>query len=345
MPKIFPTRQHLQPMVVAMALLFAGAFGSPPAWAAEDTGFFDTISRWFESDGPEDARGLTSGHVFQASQDVISEIELLREELGVYDFPVEAEAIEGRSPVHAYVKALELLTKVSKVQLRFGIPVAEVRHVPFKEIRPGDVVAILDEVLAELRAIKAEMVIDRQIEPATLTQGATLSMVYKELADASGLLDGLLGQPLTPDDVYLSCLFILDELDLVASKLGVSLEDVPPTVEGPKTPTEVAQQLLRATYKVVALQTRLGMEPSGVPDLTMVRVTPAENYGATSLLLAEIARIKLHLEIDTLREGRTEPTGRRPEDVFALVLLLIQNVDGLAGEVDPTAPPASRTSR
>ena len=333
MPRTFPTR-HLQPAVVAMALLLAGAFIPPPAWAAEDSSFLDTLSRWFASDedeaGDSGSRNLTSGHVFQASQDIISEIELLREELGVYDFPIEAELVEDRGPIHAYVKALELLTKVGHVQLRFGMPVAEVRHVPFKEILPEDVVAILRDVLSELRVIKAEMVIDRQIEPATLTQGTTLSMVYKELADASALLDGLRGQPLTPDDVYLNCLSILDELGLIASKLSVSLEDVPPPVEGSKTPTEVAQQLLRATYKVIALQTRLGMEPSGVPNLTLIRVTPAENFDATSLLLAEMARIKHHLEVDALRAARNEPTGRRAEDVFALVLLLIQNVDRLA---------------
>ena len=269
----------------------------------------------------------TPSHVFQAVQNLIAEIDILREELGVYDYPPEAELQDDRAPVHVYVKTLELSAKLSAVQRRFGVPATPMGQVPFKEIVAGDVLANVESILVEVRKIKSQMVIERQIEPAPLVGGKTASMVYKSLADASFLLDGLRGQPLTPDDVFRNATFVLDELELIAAKLRVPLETGVPAVEGSKTATDVAQQVLRAIYKVINLETRLGMDASGVPSLTLVRVTPSEVYDATNMLLAELARIKLHLDINVPRDQGPEPRGKKPVDVFALALLIVRNLD------------------
>ena len=178
-----------------------------------------------------------------------------------------------------------------------------------------------------MRKIKTQMVIERQIEPAQLVGGKTPSLVYKSLADASFLLDGLRGRPLTPDDIFRNASFVLDEMELIAAKLRVPLETGLPIVEGAKKPTDVAQQVLRAIYKAISLESRLGMDASGVPSLTLVRVTPSEVYDATNMLLAEMARIKLHLDINVPRDQDVEPRGKKPADVFALVLLIVRNLD------------------
>ena len=93
---------------------------------------------------------------------------------------------------------------------------------------------------------------------------------------------------------------------------------------------EVAQQVLRATFKMINLQTRLGMDASGVPQITLVRVSPAEVYEATNVLLAEMVRIKAHLDIPLPREEHALSRNKRPRDIFAQVLLLIKNLDILA---------------
>ncbi|MCY3772758.1 MAG: hypothetical protein OXG98_12175 [Gemmatimonadetes bacterium] len=269
----------------------------------------------------------TPSHVFQAVQNLIAEINILREELGVYDYPPEAELQDDRAPVHVYVKTLELSDKVGAVQRRFGVPATPMGQVPFKEIVAGDVLANVESILVEVRKIKSQMVIERQIEPAPLVGGKTPSLVYKSLADVSFLLDGLRGRPLTPDDVFRNATFVLDELELIAAKLRVPLESGAPAVEGSKTATDVAQQVLRAIYKVINLETRLGMDASSVPSLTLVRVTPSEVYDATNMLLAEMARIKLHLDINVPRDQGPEPRGKKPVDVFALALLIVRNLD------------------
>ena len=76
------------------------------------------------------------------------------------------------------------------------------------------------------------------------------------------------------------------------------------------------------------------MDASGVPNLTLVRVTPAEVYEATNVLLAEMVRIKAHLGINLPREESVEARNKTPSDVFAQVLLVIRNLDILAKAAD-----------
>ena len=325
-----PRTKHA--MVMCSVLLLATFVGGPPAIAQEEEGsLFDRILEWLspssETERESEREAATPSEVSRAVQDLIAEISILRDELGVFDYPPQAELQEERTPVHVYAKTLEVLSKVIRTQRRFGVPEAQSRRIPFKEVNSGDVLANVEYITDEVRKIKTQMVIEREIELAVLVGGMSPSFVYKNLADASFLLDGLRGRPLTPDDVFRNCTSILDEMELIATRLGVSLDLELPEVAEEKRPKEVAQQVLRATYKVINLQTVLGMDASGVPSLTLVRVTPSEVFDSTNMLLAEMARIKFHLGVDEQRAERPEPTGKRPSDSFALVLGIIKNLD------------------
>ena len=298
--------------------------------AVEERGWVQSITDWFD----EDDEKVTPSHVFRATEDLIAEILILREELGADDYPPEAESQEDRAPIHVYAKTLEVMSKVSRVQNRLGMDAAEVGQIPIKNVEPRDVLGSVAAILAELRKIKAQMVIERPIDAAPFVGGKTPSRVYKNLADASFLLDGLAGGPLTPNDVYLNSLYLIDELELIAAKLRAPLSLDVPGIEGRKTPKDVAQQVLRASYKMVNLQTRLGMDASSVPNLTLVRVTPSEVYDATNMLLAEMTRIKHHLSINVPRETRPEPRNKVPTDVFAQVLLIIENLDTISASAE-----------
>ncbi len=320
-------------VVMGAVLLMAGS--QMIAQEQEDEGgFFDRILEWFSSSSEtvteSDQASAAPGQMSSAVQDLIAEITILREELGVFDYPPQAELQEERSPVHVYAKTLEVLSKVIRVQRRFGVPEAQERQIPFKEVHSGDVLASIGDITDEIRKIKAQMIIETEIEPAARVGDQSLSFVYKELADASFLLDGLGGRPLTPNDVYRNCLYILDEMGLIAEQLGVSLDPELPEVGEEKKPKEVAQQVLRATYKVINLQTALGMDASGVPSLTLIRVTPSEVFDSTNMLLAEMARIKFHLGVDERRRAIPEPAGQTPSDSFALVLGIIKNLDRMS---------------
>ena len=295
---------------------------------AETFGFQTREAAAQEEEGTES--NVTPSHVFQATLDLLSEVEILRNEMAVADYPSEAELQEGRSPFHAYAKSIEVMGKVTRVQRKFGMSPVDPGQIPVKNITPTDVLGSVQTILEEVRRIKGQLVIETPIEPAPFAGGKTPSLVYKNLGDASFLLDGLVGRSITPNDVFGNVMHIHDDMSLIAAKLGVSLELDPPVVEGRKRPQDVAQQMLRATYKVIGLQNRLGMDSSSVPNLTLVRVTPSEVYEITNILLAEMTRIKLHLDINLPHTPREEPRNKKPTEVFAQALRLIRNLDTLA---------------
>ena len=277
---------------------------------------------------------ITPSHVYQATQNLIAEIQVLRDAMGIMDYPPEAEPQEDRAPVHVYAKSLEVMKKISRAQRRLGMRPGRVGQIPVKEIVPGDVLGSVETLIRELHRTKDQLVIEDEINPTPFEGGKTPSAVYKALGDASFLLDGLVGRPIAPTDVFANVVHIQGEMELIAAKLKAELELNPPVVEGRKRPQDVAQQVLRATFKTINLETRLGMDASGVPNLTLVRVTPAEVYEATNVLLAEMVRIKAHLGINLPREETTDARNKTPSDVFAQVLLVIRNLDILAKAAD-----------
>ena len=159
-------------------------------------------------------------------------------------------------------------------------------------------------------------------------------MVYQHVGDASFMMDGLVGRPTDVNDVYRNLMLLQGDMDLVAAKLKVAMQLEPPVVEGRKRLKEVAQQLLRGTFKLINLQTRLGMDASGVPQITLVRVSPANLYEAINIMNAEMVRIKAHLGIQLPREAQTPARNKRPRDVFAEALRVIRNLDLLIKAAD-----------
>ena len=306
---------RLNHAALAGCLALAGAIALPPAALAQ-------------------AAGATPSHVYQATSDLISEIDILRDAMGVTVYPVEAEPAEDRSPIHIYAKSLEVLEKISAAQKRMGMNPAPIGQIPVKDITAKDVLLSVQNSIAEARRMKAQLVIEDEIVPEPLEGGKTASAVYEHLGDASFLLDGLVGHPTDPNDVHTHMVYLHDEMELVAAKLKVALELEPPVVNGRKRMKEVAQQVLRATFKVINLQTRLGMDASGVPQMALVRVSPAQVFEATNILLAEMVRIKAHLGIDLPRVEHAPSRNKKPRDVFAQTLLFIRNLDALAKAAD-----------
>ena len=162
MKKSFLTRRIKHILIPGLLALFA----SPGVVsAAEDSNWFESLLDRSKAIAEEGQNNVTPSHVFRATKDLIAEIEVLRKELGVYDYPVEAELQEDRALVHVYAKTLEVLSKVSRVQRRFGVTPAEVGQIPIKEIVPGDVLRSVNGILDEVRRIKTQMVIETEIEP------------------------------------------------------------------------------------------------------------------------------------------------------------------------------------
>ena len=124
---------------------------------------------------------VTPSHVFQATQNLISEIRLLRDAMGIVDYPPEAEPQEDRAPVHVYGKSLEVQEKIARAQRRLGMAPGKVGQIPVKEIIPRDVLGSVQTAIREIHRIKAQLVIEDKITPVAFEGGKTPSFVYKAL--------------------------------------------------------------------------------------------------------------------------------------------------------------------
>ena len=277
---------------------------------------------------PARIEGAELAHVDRAVRDLAAEVRLLRDALGARDTPHEAAPLEDRTPVHLYVKTLEVIAKVTASQRRLGVSPGGTVQAPFKDIDAADVLVNVEHARNELARLTTHAGVERAIVPAALEPAPAPSLVYKRLADASFQLDGLRGGPLTGADVYHHAASALGDVALIAAKLGAAARRAPPRAQAARTPIAVAQLLLRATYKAVSLQTRLGMDASIAPAVSLAHATPGHAYDITNLLLAELARIKLHLGVDEARPEFPEPPAEPGLDhAFAVVQLVVSNLD------------------
>ena len=280
---------------------------------------------------PPRLEGAGLAQVARAVEDLVAEIALLREAHGD-DTPVpDAEPLDDRTPVHLYVKAIEVLAKVTHAQRRLGVPAGATVRIPFKPIDAPDVLRLVEHALGEIRRVKVHAGVERDIAPAAPEPAGAPSALYRRLAHASFLLDALRGGPLTSADVHRHALGALDEAALVAERLGVAGALEPPPAQTGKTPVEVAQQLLRAAFKAVNLQRRLDMDASRAPAVRLEHADPARNYDLVNLLLAELARIKWHLGIDASPPERpVPPSGAGAGDAFAVAQSIVAQLDRLS---------------
>ena len=286
---------------------------------------------------PPASEAVTLAHTHRAAGDLVAEIEVLRRAQGVTVDPVPAEPGDGhRTPTHAFLESLEVMEKAARVQRRFGMSAFEVVPMPAGDVALHDIHRNVRTVIEELRRVKRQLVIEERIEPAPLEVDPAPALLHARLAGASALLDGLVGRPVSSNDVYMHVLRVRAVAHPLAAGLGVALELDPPAPQAKaetKASKEVAQQILIATYKVIHLQSRLGMAPSDVPDAPRGDVTPGEVYEATNRLLVELLRIKAHLAIEAPAAPRHETRGMQPGDAFAQVQRLIADLDRMSKAV------------
>lgn len=272
---------------------------------------------------------VSADHVYQATLDLLREIEVLREAQGVAGEPGEPEARADPTPLDTYIEAREVMEKTARVQRRLGMIPVEAAPVPVKEITSLDLLRHVRTILEELRRVKRQLVVRRAIQPAPLSEGVAAPLVFRNLEYASSLLDGLVGRTTTSNDVYMHVRLVRDEMALIGAHLGVGPASEAPETEGNREPREVAEQVLRAVYKTINLQFRLGMEASSVPNVALEHVTPADVFDTTNILLGELVRIKVHMDIQSLPDGRPYSQKMQASDAFTEVLLVLANLEAI----------------
>ena len=293
----------------------------------------------------DEGSDVTPNQVHQATVNLIAEIRILRKATGVVDEPRDAGFPEVRTPIDSYVKSLELMEKTARIQRRLGMVPFHIGGIPDMTITWNDIHRNVRTTIEELRRVKRQLVVAGEIEPGPSVDGPKLLHLQRNLGVASLLLDGLVGRPVMSNDVHGRLLQVHDEMASIAASLGAAIQSEPPIVDESREPKDIAQQTLRATYKVISLQSRLGMAASSAPTMTLEDVTPAVVLDAASRLLAEMMRINLYLNNHPSRTERRDSRNTRASDGFALALLVVRNLDLMIEAVDNVDPePAAKNS-
>ena len=276
--------------------------------------------------GPGQAK--TPSHLYQQTENIIAEIRLLRQSLGIADAPRDPGVQVKKRPLHVYAKSLEIVEKIARAQKRLGLDPVAVPQIPLQKITSGDVFDVTQLVLQQVRRIKAKEGINQTIAPAPLTENKTPSDVYENMWRASYLMDGLAG-PTDPNLVYRNTQYILSELALIAPKLGVFLNGSAPAPLAGKTPVDVNIEGFKNLHKTSILQRKLALTPLRVPTFPGGKITPADVFDTTNMLLAELVRLKVHFGIGQARAYMAPPQGKKPADVLAQMQQIGTSLDAM----------------
>ncbi|HIG30365.1 MAG TPA: hypothetical protein EYQ50_22225 [Verrucomicrobiales bacterium] len=267
---------------------------------------------------PDPSTETTASHSYQISEDIIAEIKLLRQASGATGVPREPGVQVKKVPFHVYAKYLEIMEKIRRTRDRMNLSEIQALSMPTKAILPKDIQDMGQRILHELREIKTELKVTATIAPAPLPEGKSPSNVYENLGRASYLLDGIAGET-DPNDVFRNVRYVLRELTLIANQTNIPLNIEPPLMQPGKRPHDVTLEGFKNLYKLVKVESKLGMTGFGVPHFPSGHITPSDALDTTNMLLAELVRIKVHLHILAPWEFLPVPEGKQPSDVLVLM--------------------------
>jgi len=263
-------------------------------------------------------QNITPSLVYQQTDRIIGEIRLIRKQKSVVDTPRDPGKQIKKFPLHVFTKGLEVLRKISRLQKELAMTSVEIPLIPLKKITPREVYHLTEIILEELRNIKSKFGIKKSITTPTFVKGKSPANVYENLWRASFLMDGLTSS-IKPEDVYRNVQYMIAEINIIASHLGIKLTSQNIKIDSKKTPKDVLVENFVNMYMFARLERKLKMTPSYIPPLPGGKMTPANVYDTTSMILAELIRIKVNLGIDKRYKPVVIPIGKTPTDVYQQV--------------------------
>lgn len=267
-------------------------------------------------------QGKTPSHVFQNAERLILEIKLIRKNQNLNTKTRDPGVQFNKLPIHVYGKGLEVFQKIADLQKKAGLNPSRVPTIPTRKITPSDVFSLVSKLNSAILKVKKTWGISKKIKQPRLIKGKVPSDAYQNLWRASFALDGLIPQ-LKPGHVYRNADYLMDELEIIRQKMGKSSFSSNSNAQGGDrkiTPKDVLVEAYKNLYRVGKLQRKLGITPFTPPNFPIGKITPSDPFDATSMMLAELVRIKIKLKIKQNYTKRDVPPGKTPGDVLFRVV-------------------------
>lgn len=236
----------------------------------------------------------TPSHIYQQAMEAVRLVEMIREHEQVTDHPAMPPAQVHKQPVQVFVKVIEVAEKLSLVQTRLGTPASARPVFPARAVETSDALAALTHVVNDLDSLRDGLGIDPPRRALRFVPRKTLADAYEALWLASNMLDGLAG-PTSAARVRQRTRWVLAEIDQVARHLG---RDLPPpaAIRGQSASAlESNLEAYKNLHRMDRVERNVGVPPVRVPMFPGGEQTYADVFDTTSLLLAELHRVRVSI--------------------------------------------------
>ena len=267
----------------------------------------------------------TTNHVFAVSEHNLKELKVYKNYRGIKTPVRTIPAQSGMQPKHVYQKALENLSKISRLRIQLGLGEIVVPEYPLRKITPTEVYDLAVRLDAEMEIIYEQNGIDAI--PANLDiymkefDQKTPTDVFTNIWCYSFILDTIIGsEGYTPSDVYQEASRIKEEIKLIASHLGKDIEVSLTTMTLNQKPSdviiiarEVRDLLSQAKKHAGIFEQRI---VTGKQIIENRQISPDDVFNEVGLILAEIIELKLHLGITKASVKAPNVSDKTPSDVY-----------------------------
>ena len=271
--------------------------------------------------GTASAVNMTPSHVYQETERLLLDIKLLRATQNINDGVRDPGVQVNKTPLHVFAKALQVKEKIALAQRKFDIEPGEVPIMPTKNIVPADVFQLVRSLRSDVDRIKNKLGAVASHSEPPFVSGKTPSHVYENLWRSSLLLDALVGS-IKPAYVFRNTELILSEINQIGKSIGADLNSpAPPSQENIK-PKDVNLEAFKNLYRLARIERKIDISRVKVPQFPATSISPADVFETTYSMLAELARIKIKMNIITTPPDVRLVDNKSPAEVLVQMQLI-----------------------
>ena len=241
-------------------------------------------------------------------------------EAGKAEVPAELSS----RPRHVLRQATYVFEKVQFLRFLNGLPLQSAPEIKAREVKPDDVVAILDAAIKSIQELDVIYKTDLVFAPPQVLKGKKPSDVMKQLLKLAKNLETLGTPSILPNDVYRIALGIKSQSEQLLTASGLTANREVDSVDK-ASPADALNEVLalitdvdemaksNAQYSLSHGVVRPPIPAEGKP------IKPSDVFLATQYVLADMYSLNVKLGMDKPLRLPEAQSGRNPADVKNMI--------------------------
>ncbi|OZG72085.1 hypothetical protein BTA51_17100 [Hahella sp. CCB-MM4] len=256
---------------------------------------------------------VNNNHLFQLSETMNQKVVALTKAKGKSVSDIDPPIFLDKLPIHLYAKSLDVYDQIKRLNPNSNL---EDKELPFKTLRPKDVLDLLTEASD---ALDKELT-NNNIDPATFEVerplGKTAADAYQNLWLLTNRLAFLVPPPDLADTLQ-QVRRIEKEIRLIAENKGLKIPSASSVQVQDKTVRDVLLVMYQDMHLLGRLQRILGTEAiiPGSPRTGELQVT--DIYDTARTTLADLHRMKTALSITSAAPAAEKPGAASLNDLYS----------------------------